>query len=150
MATTNAVHNKDPYNLSRFENAQNKVYAQTLFELHSGQKQTHWMWFIFPQIDGLGRSQYSTFYAIKSKQEASAYLIHSIVGARLVECVETILSVHGRSASQIFGSPDDKKLNSSMTLFAHVSPDNSLYQQVLRKYFDGRHDDRTLKLLDLI
>ncbi len=105
------------------------------------------MWYIFPQYDGLGFSSTSKNYAIKSLVEAEAYLEHSILGPRLHECVDTLLAVTGRTAHQIFGSPDDMKLNSSMTLFAHISPEGSAFEQVLDRYFGGQFDLKTLELV---
>jgi len=130
----NTVENNDKFNLSRFEDAQNNIYEQVIVELQKGQKLTHWMWFIFPQIDGLGKSSISIFYAIKSKEEARAYLNHPILGKRLVQCVNTILAIDGVTSSEIFGFIDNQKLKSSMTLFASVSDKNSLFHQALVKY----------------
>jgi len=138
---------KDLFNLNRFIKAQSFIYEQVLLELQKGQKQTHWMWFIFPQINGLGQSQRSVFYSIKSKEEAIEYLNHPILGKRLIEVVKIILSLDGYSASEIFGFPDDKKLKSSMTLFAHISPENSLFHQVINKYFNNNVDKTTLSQL---
>ena len=118
-----------------------------LSELKSGKKRSHWIWFIFPQIDGLGWSSTSVFYAIKSEEEARAYLNHPVLGARLRECVKTILTLDGRSALEIFGFIDEKKFKSSMTLFAYISGQNSLFHQALKKYFDNQQDNRTLDLL---
>lgn len=148
MTTTSTAHHEDPFNLTRFQVAQEGTYEQVLLELRSGKKRTHWMWFIFPQIAGLGRSSTSMLYAIESKEEARAYLNHPILGARLVECVRALLAIDGRSASQIFGFPDDKKLKSSMTLFAYVSDQDSLFHQALSRYFNGHKDDRTLQILE--
>ena len=105
------------------------------------------MWYVFPQYDGLGFSSTSRHYAIKSPAEASAYLDHPVLGPRLRECVDALLSVTGRSAHEIFGSPDDMKLKSSMTLFAHISPEGSVFEQVLDRYFDGQRDQKTLELI---
>ncbi len=118
-----------------------------LAELRAGRKRTHWMWFVFPQMLGLGHSATSVHYAIGSLEEARRYLDHPVLGARLVECAETILSVEGRSASDIFGWPDDLKLCSSMTLFAEAAGPDSVFERVLGKYFGGRRDARTLELL---
>ena len=137
----------DPYDLTRFTRAQDKVYADVLAELRGGQKLTHWMWFIFPQIDGLGYSSTAKFYAIKSKDETKAYLNHSLLGPRLIECSKVLLQHQGLSASDIFGFPDDLKLRSSMTLFATVSEPDSVFSRVLGQYFEGQPDDRTLELL---
>jgi uncharacterized protein (DUF1810 family) len=137
----------DPFNLRRFISAQEMIYTDVLAELQDGRKRTHWMWFIFPQFDGLGYSTTSKHYAIKSKEEARSYLSHPVLGKRLTECAETILSVQGRSAAEIFGSPDDMKLKSSMTLFAAVTASGSVFARVLEKYFRGQQDSRTLDLL---
>ncbi len=144
---SNIINRHDPFNLDRFVSAQNTVYSSVLAELRSGQKRTHWMWYIFPQIDGLGYSATSKRYAIKSREEARHYLNHPVLGRRLLECAETVLNIEGRSASEIFGSPDDMKLKSSMTLFAAVASPNSVFGQVLDKYFHGKRDSRTLDLL---
>ena len=138
----------DPFDLRRFVRAQESVYDNVLTELRSGRKRTHWMWFIFPQIDGLGHSTAAIYYAIKSIEEARQYLQHPILGARLTECAEAVLAVTGRSASEIFGYPDDRKLKSSMTLFAAVADPGSVFARVLDKYFHGEQDTRTLQLLD--
>ncbi|WP_242928412.1 DUF1810 domain-containing protein [Pontibacter vulgaris] len=138
----------DSYNLNRFLSAQEQIYPSALAEIKSGRKRSHWMWFIFPQLDGLGFSETSRFYAIKSKEEAIAYLNHTILGARLQEITEALLNINGKTASEIFGSPDDVKLKSSMTLFALVSKENSVFQQVLDKYFNGVKDTKTLHLLN--
>jgi uncharacterized protein (DUF1810 family) len=139
----------DPYDLCRFVRAQEDTYQQALSEILSGQKRSHWMWFIFPQIDGLGFSSTSRLYGIKSVDEARAYLGHSILGPRLRTCAETLLGVQGRSASEIFGSPDDAKLKSCATLFASVSGPDSVFKRVLDKYFGGESDDKTLKILGI-
>lgn len=137
----------DPFNLNRFVSAQQPIYNDVLAELNSGRKRTHWMWFIFPQIDGLGYSSTSKHYAIKSEAEARHYLDHPVLGPRLVECAEVVMDVQGKSASAIFGFPDDVKLHSSMTLFAAVTAPDSVFARVLDKYFQGQRDDKTLKLL---
>jgi len=137
----------DPYDLARFVEAQEHDYAQALSEIRSGQKRSHWMWYIFPQFDGLGSSSTSRRYSIKSVAEAGAYLRHPILGPRLVESARATLGVEGRSALEVFGSPDDMKLRSSATLFASVSPAGSVFEQLLDRYFGGEPDDRTLQLL---
>ncbi|MBD2464374.1 DUF1810 domain-containing protein [Oscillatoria sp. FACHB-1407] len=137
----------DGYDLNRFVQAQQNDYARALAEIKQGQKRSHWMWYVFPQFDGLGFSAMSQRYAIKSLAEAKAYLSHPILGARLIECVEAVLSVEGRSAYEIFGSPDDMKLKSCATLFAAVSPAGSVFEQLLDKFFGGDRDDKTLRLL---
>jgi len=139
----------DPYDLNRFVQAQKADYDEALLEIKRGRKSSHWMWYIFPQFDGLGFSATSRHYSIKSVAEAAAYLVHPILGPRLKECAEAALCVEGRSAHEIFGSPDDMKLRSCATLFAHVSPPGSVFHQVLDKYFQGRHDRKTLELLGI-
>jgi uncharacterized protein (DUF1810 family) len=142
------ISSDDMFDLGRFTSAQERVYGTVLAELRSGWKRSHWMWYIFPQIAGLGHSSTSQHYAIKSIQEARAYLNHPVLGARLVECAEAVLAVQGRSVSQIFGYPDDMKLKSSMTLFAAVTEDpHSVFVRVLEKYFHGEQDATTLHLL---
>ena len=138
----------DPFNLSRFVSAQARIYDEVLAELRSGQKRTHWMWFIFPQIEGLGYSATSMHYAIKSEAEARQYLKHPVLGQRLLECAATVLNVEGRSASEIFGYPDDLKLRSSMTLFAYVTDPQSVFARVLDKYYQGKRDAMTVSLLE--
>ena len=137
----------DPFDLNRFLDAQHESYAIALGEIRGGRKQSHWMWFIFPQIDGLGSSPTARHYAIKSRDEAAAYLRHPLLGARLLECAQAALSVHRRSARDIFGSPDDLKLRSSATLFAAVAPKRSVFERLLERYFKGQPDQRTLDLL---
>jgi uncharacterized protein (DUF1810 family) len=137
----------DPHNLARFVQAQERSYAHALAEIKRGRKESHWMWYIFPQFLGLGHSETSRRYSIKSVAEAKTYLQHPILGPRLVECCEATVAVEGRSAHQIFGSPDDLKLNSCATLFAHVSPTGSVFHRLLDKYFDGTPDDKTRHLL---
>lgn len=142
-----AAHN-DPFGLSRFTSAQEGVHLRVIMELKSGQKRTHWMWYVFPQIDGLGHSATTKHYAIKSGEEARQYLKHPILGARLRECAEEVLAIKGRSVSEIFGDPDDLKLKSSMTLFATVAEPGSVFVRVLDKYFQGERDARTLDILE--
>ena len=137
----------DRFDLSRFTSAQEGVYDRALAELAAGEKRSHWMWFIFPQLDGLGSSARARQYAIKSMDEVREYLKHPVLGSRLLECAEAVRAVEGRSASQIFGYPDDLKLKSSMTLFASAADSESVFNSVLDKYFDGERDDRTLQLL---
>ena len=138
----------DPFELSRFLKGQDRVYDRVLSELRSGRKRTHWMWFVFPQIEGLGYSSTTQYYSIKSKEEARQYLNHPLLGKRLRECAESILALEGLSASSIFGYPDDLKLKSSMTLFTSVAEPQSVFSRVLEKYFQGNRDERTLALLD--
>jgi uncharacterized protein (DUF1810 family) len=139
----------DPYDLNRFLRAQERDYARALSEIRAGRKVSHWMWYIFPQYQGLGYSSTSQHYAIKSRDEARAYLDHPVLGPRLIECVRAVLDVKGRTAHEIFGSPDDLKLRSCATLFASVEPAGSVFEQLLDRYFQGRKDPRTLELLDL-
>ena len=144
---TNSRPSSDPHNLQRFVDAQEHIYPQALGELQSGLKRTHWMWFTFPQLAGLGSSERAQFYAIRSLEEARAYLAHPVLGSRLLECAQAVLAVEGRTANDIFGSPDDMKLSSCATLFASVSPPGSLFDRILEKYYASRRDDRTLGLL---
>jgi uncharacterized protein (DUF1810 family) len=139
---------EDPYDLFRFVQAQSSDYERALSEIRKGRKETHWMWYVFPQFDGLAFSSTSRHYAIKSVGEAEAYLRHPILGARLRESAEATLAVEGRNASDVFGSPDDMKLQSSATLFAAVSPPGSVFEKVLDKYFGGERDARTIGLLE--
>jgi uncharacterized protein (DUF1810 family) len=125
----------DRYDLSRFVQAQEGDYERALAELRSGRKRTHWMWYIFPQLDGLAFSATSKRYAIKSVEEAQAYLAHPILGPRLRQCVEAVLRIEGYSATAIFGSPDDLKLRSCATLFALVSPPGSVFHRLLNTYY---------------
>ncbi len=140
----------DPYDLRRFTKAQRNTYDRVLAELRNGKKQTHWMWYIFPQIDGLGHSATSRRYAIKSIEEARQYLNHPVLGKRLLECVKVILAIEGRSISEIFGDPDDMKLKSSMTLFTCIPNSPSVLFRVLDKYFNGNRDVKTLQLFEKI
>ena len=137
----------DPFKLQRFLDAQARDYDTALAEIRSGSKRTHWMWYVFPQFEGLGTSSTAQYYAVKSVAEGAAYLSHPILGPRLTECAEAVLGVEGRSAFEIFHSPDDLKLRSSATLFAAVSPEHSLFHRILDRYFDGTPDDRTLRLI---
>jgi uncharacterized protein (DUF1810 family) len=137
----------DLYDLDRFVDAQRDTYAEAIAEIRSGRKRSHWMWFVFPQIAGLGRSATSRRYAIRSAAEAEAYLAHPILGPRLRESAEAVLAVERRSALEMFGSPDDLKLRSCVTLFAIVSPPGSVFERVLGRYFGGERDSTTLRLL---
>jgi len=137
----------DPHDLNRFVLAQENDYARALAEIRGGRKRTHWMWYIFPQLDGLGFSEMARRYAIRDREEALAYLEHPVLGPRLVECAEAVLAVQGRSAREIFGTPDDLKLRSCVTLFTEVSPEGSVFQRVLEEYFWGEADGHTLALL---
>lgn len=138
---------KDPFDLNRFLAAQETVYERALAELKDGRKRSHWMWFIFPQIAGLGFSSTSKFYAIKSRDEAIAYANHPVLGARLRECARAVAAAQGRSAGEIFGSPDDIKLKSCMTLFASLSDSDPVFDTILERFFGGERDTRTLQLL---
>lgn len=137
----------DSFALDRFVAAQAPVYPAVLRELRAGRKQSHWMWFVFPQLAGLGSSPMSHRYSIRSIEEAREYLVHPVLGPRLVECAETLLSVTNLSATEILGSPDDMKLRSSATLFANVSERGSVFERILEKYYDGQRDPRTEELL---
>ena len=137
----------DPHHLQRFIDAQEMSYRSALGEITAGRKTSHWMWYVFPQYDGLGFSATSRHYAIKSLEESMAYMDHPVLGPRLRECVDALLAVTGRSAHEIFGSPDDMKLKSCMTLFAQISREECAFQNVLDKYFDGQPDQRTLALI---
>ncbi|MBB3393770.1 MULTISPECIES: DUF1810 domain-containing protein [unclassified Rhizobium] len=136
------------YNLGRFVDAQNGDYERALSELRAGHKRSHWMWFIFPQIAGLGSSFMAEKYAIRSAEEAAAYLADPVLGGRLLRCVEAVLAIEGKSAHEIFGSPDDFKLRSSMTLFAAISEHGSPFHKVIDRLYRGEFDDRTIQLLD--
>jgi uncharacterized protein (DUF1810 family) len=135
------------YDLQRFVLAQQPVYATALSELKAGRKRTHWIWFVFPQVDGLGQSEMSQRYAIKSKPEAVAYLAHPLLGTRLTECTRAVLEIEDRTAHEIFGSPDNMKFRSSMTLFDVVDA-GGLYRKALDRFFGGERDPATLAALD--
>lgn len=137
----------DPFNLQRFLTAQDEVYDDVLAELTAGHKESHWMWFVFPQVAGLGFSLNAEYFAIGSRSEAVAYLEHPILGARLRECAGLLLAVDGKSATQLLGSPDDLKLCSSMTLFAQVAERDNIFTRVLEKYYSGVPDPATLTAL---
>jgi uncharacterized protein (DUF1810 family) len=137
----------DSYHLQRFVDAQERIYSQVCAELREGRKRTHWIWFIFPQIQGLGFSAMAARYAISSREEAAAYLSHPVLGPRLRECTRLVNQVEGRSIDAIFGYPDDLKFRSSMTLFANATPDNQVFLDALEKYFAGESDPLTLARL---
>ena len=137
----------DPYHLRRFVDAQDPVYERVCTELRNGRKTSHWMWFVFPQLRGLGQSQMAHAFGISSRAEAEAYLKHPVLGARLRECTRLVNLVEGRSIEEIFGYPDDLKFRSSMTLFAQVSPDDDIFVKALQKYFGGVPDQLTLDRL---
>lgn len=135
------------YNLNKFVSAQESTYQNALHEIISGSKKGHWMWFIFPQLKGLGSSSTSEFYGISNIQEAEEYLNHSTLGPRLKEICHAALAANSNNATRIFGAPDDLKLKSSMTLFSEVANADSVFQQMLDKFFDGKKDERTLQIL---
>jgi uncharacterized protein (DUF1810 family) len=137
----------DPFDLNRFVEAQARVYGSVVEELRGGRKRGHWMWFVFPQLSGLGGSPMAARYGISSLEEARAYLRHDLLGPRLHECARLVNEVRGRSIAEIFGSPDDLKLCSSMTLFGRAADDNGDFVAVLTKYYEGRQDPLTLSLL---
>lgn len=139
----------DPWNLSRFVDAQDSggTYAKALRELGDGRKRGHWMWFVFPQITGLGRSATSRHFAIRGRREAEAYLAHPVLGPRLLECAATLYGLSGSDPVSVLGGIDAQKLQSSLTLFAAVAPEQPVFQLVLEKYFAGRADHTTLALL---
>jgi uncharacterized protein (DUF1810 family) len=139
----------DPYRLQRFVDAQDPVFAEVCAELGRGRKTTHWMWFVFPQLAGLGRSRLAREFAISSRKEAEAYLAHPILGPRLRECTRLVNRVEGRTIEEIFGRPDDLKFRSCMTLFAHATMDNQLFRAALTKYFAGEYDQATIDRLSL-
>ena len=137
----------DPFNLDRFVSAQESVFDEVCAELRIGEKTSHWMWFIFPQIRGLGSSATAQKFAISSTAEAQAYLQHPVLGPRLLECTQLVNAVRGRSLLQIFGTPDDMKFRSSMTLFAHIAPATKEFERALAKYCRGEPDAKTLEIL---
>jgi uncharacterized protein (DUF1810 family) len=135
------------FDLDRFVSAQDPVYSDVLAELRTGKKRTHWMWFVFPQIAGLGQSEMARTYAIASSDEAAAYLAHPVLGPRLRECARLVATHGDMDASDIFDSPDDRKFHSSMTLFNDIAPDEAVFQTCLDQFFDGRPDTATLARL---
>jgi uncharacterized protein (DUF1810 family) len=138
----------DPFDLHRFVDAQARVYDDVLAELRNGAKRSHWIWFVFPQLRGLGRSATAQRYGISSLDEARAYLAHPVLGPRLRECTGLVAAIDGRSVDEIFGSPDNLKVRSSMTLFAHATDDNSGFRAVLDKFYNGVDDPATVELLN--
>ena len=142
MAVTN-----DPFDLQRFVDAQDRIYDTVVDELTAARKRSHWMWFIFPQLRGLGSSPTAVRFAISSADEARAYLAHELLGPRLRECARMVARIDGRSAEDIYGWPDDMKLRSSMTLFARAADDNADFVAVLDKFYGGEEDPATLALL---
>jgi uncharacterized protein (DUF1810 family) len=137
----------DPFDLQRFVDAQAPVYGTVVRELRAGLKQSHWMWFIFPQLKALGRSSTAVYFGISTLAEAQAYLDHAVLGLRLRECTRIVTGIDGLSVNEIFGSPDDLKLRSSMTLFAHAATDDADFVGVLDKFYSGEQDPATLSLL---
>jgi len=135
------------FDLGRFVDAQRSTYGQAASELRAGRKETHWMWFIFPQIRGLGSSAMARKYAISSLDEARAYVSHAVLGPRLLECTRWVTAVAGRPVEEIFGYPDHLKFHSSLTLFAHAAPDEAAFGDALRQYFNSRFDEQTIRLL---
>jgi uncharacterized protein (DUF1810 family) len=142
------VNSADPHDLQRFIAAQDPLYDGVIGELRAGRKRTHWVWFIFPQLKGLGRSPTAQYYGIASREEAVAYLGHEVLGPRLRECTRLVLDIEGRSVGEIFGSPDDLKLRSSMTLFARCADDNAEVVGVLDKFYGGAPDFATISRLN--
>jgi len=138
----------DTYDLRRFVDAQNEIYDQVCAELQRGEKRSHWMWFIFPQLRGLGFSSMASHYAISSLTVAGKYLEHQLLGPRLRECTQLVLQVEGRTIEQIFGYPDDLKFRSSMTLFARATAENQIFLDALARYFGGEEDAKTIERLD--
>lgn len=134
--------------LQIFVQAQENIYEQALAELKNGSKESHWMWFVFPQIAGLGNSATTRKYAVPNLADAKAYLSHDLLGSRLRECTEAVLAVEGRSAYEILGSPDDMKLKSCMTLFELADGPDSIFSDILEKYFEGQRDERSLTILN--
>jgi uncharacterized protein (DUF1810 family) len=140
----------DPFDLQRFVDAQDPVYAAVLEELEAGRKRGHWMWYVFPQVEGLGGSAMAQAYAIGSREEAAAYAAHPILGARLRECTGRVLAVNGRTAEQIFSYPDYLKFRSCMTLFEQCAAEPEVFRAALVKYFDGQPDALTLEILNRV
>ena len=138
----------DPFMLERFVDAQNPVYDRVCAELQQGFKRSHWMWFIFPQIEGLGHSSLAIEFAISSLDEAKAYLRHPILGSRLIHCTNLVCDTEGRTINEILGYPDDLKFRSCMTLFAHATPDNQVFEDALFKYFEGQYDPLSLERME--
>jgi len=138
----------DTFNLGRFIVAQDKMYTNVVEELKAGIKTSHWMWFIFPQVESLGRTQIAKMYGIKSINEAKAYISHPLLGSRIQECTDLVLAIDGKSANDIFGHPDYLKFRSSMTLFLRAAPQINLFQRAINKYYDGHQDTLTIEFLD--
>jgi uncharacterized protein (DUF1810 family) len=149
MTNTIPVRPDDPFDLDRFVIAQNQVYSAVLEELQQGRKQSHWIWYIFPQVEGLGYSSMANKYGICSRPEAEAYLAHPVLAPRLVKCTELVNGVNGRSIEEIFGQTDALKFRSSMTLFGAVASDKKIFLEALNKYFGGQQDQLTLDRLQI-
>jgi uncharacterized protein (DUF1810 family) len=145
---TESTMTQDPYDLQRFAAAQAENYADALAEIRAGRKRSHWMWYAFPQLSGLGRSSTALFYGIDSVAEARAYLAHPVLGPRLLQIAQAVVESDAPSANALFGSPDDLKLRSCATLFAHVSPPGSVFERILAKYFGGKPDPKTRQRLE--
>ena len=139
----------DPFHLDRFVKAQPGDYEVALAEIQAGEKRSHWIWYIFPQLDGLAFSSTSKYYAIRNLDEARAYLAHPLLGPRLLTCAEALLNLQNRSAAEVFGFPDDLKVRSCATLFACVAPPPSVFDRIIDKYYDRERDSKTLALLGL-
>jgi uncharacterized protein (DUF1810 family) len=135
------------YDLNRFLEAQETKFQDALSEIRNGKKQTHWMWFVFPQIDGLGMTETTKFYAIRDITEATLFLQHPVLGKRLIEITKAFLDIEGKTANEILGKPDDRKLKSCMTLFGSLKSANPIFQKILDKYYQGTKDEKTLQLL---
>jgi uncharacterized protein (DUF1810 family) len=142
-----SMNQSDPFDLQRFVDAQSRVYDTVVSELRAGRKRSHWMWFVFPQLRGLGSSPTAVRFGISTLDEARAYLAHELLGPRLRECTKLVAGIDGRTAEEIFGWPDDMKLRSSMTLFARASDENSEFVAVLQKFYGGEEDPTTLARL---
>lgn len=138
----------DPFGLDRFVKAQQDIYPNALAELKAGRKRTHWMWFVFPQIDGLGHSQTTIFYSIKSLDEAKAYLEHPTLGTRLIECTQAVMANEGTSLLEIFGKPDNKKFCACMTLFAEAAENKRLFEKAIDQFCDSQLSEKTLAILN--
>ena len=134
--------------IGRYLSAQENVYQQALDEIKKGKKQSHWMWFVFPQIRGLGFTEYNVYYGLKNLDEAAEYLNHPVLGKRLIEISKALLQQQGKTALEIFGKPDERKLKSSMTLFGLLADAPDYFRQVLEKYYNGEHDEKTLQLIE--
>lgn len=139
----------EPLTLERFVEAQNRVHASVLEELAAGKKKSHWMWFVFPQLKALGKSPTAQYFGLESRDEALAYWRHPVLGGRLKECTRLVLSINNKTANEIFGSPDDLKFRSCMTLFSHVAPEVAVFRQALERFFGGQSDEKTLEILQV-